>query len=261
MPQKFILFLFLNLVFFEVIKTDINIDIDIDIIEKYGKKKINSKKVILITSGFNVGEEIYISITTYDYCLRHELDYSFYEDINDSNKDSLKALSTVYYSSSSSVNSKKTYNFVIEKDDSDGNYLYMIHNCYPPVTIENTEKNQTKSILITVIAIFVSFIVFIIILIIIIVCCCRRCRRTNPYGVVGYHGASLGVSPFAVPPPFIPAVQAVPQPIINVQPIGQNYPPNQNYNANVQYNQINQAQGSEVRMNQPMGQQKYEKLK
>ena len=72
-----------------------------------------------------------------------------------------------------------------------------------------------------------------------------------------------GVSPYAVPPGVVQAVQPIVQPVMNVQPYVPSYPQNQNinYNGNVQYEQINQVQSGEERINQPINQQKYEKPK
>ena len=48
MSIKFILILFLNYIFFELIKTELSIPI----IEKYFKTELNSREVILITREF-----------------------------------------------------------------------------------------------------------------------------------------------------------------------------------------------------------------
>ena len=262
MSQKMIFILLFNISFFKFIKTDGNIDtdIDIDIIGKYGKKEINSQKAILTTSRFKEGEEIYISIKT-DYCSNEILNYDFYEYISDSNKESLHALRSVNSKSTSTskTKSKKTYNFVIEKNAGYGNYLYIIHHCDTPVTIENTEKDPTNTMLIMAILIIVLAFVFFIVFVLVFVCICRRRRRASAYGKVAYQGPSFGASPYVVSPKIIP----VGQPVVNVQLNGKNFPPNQDYYGKVQYNQINQGQISDNsnRIIHPLNKQEYEKPK
>jgi len=262
MSLNLIFIIFLNISFFIIIKTNNNIDI----IEKYSKKEINSRKAILITSGFSFGNEIYISIITHGSCI-DGLYYKFYEDIYSSNEGSLYGSNTVYSKSVTTEtimgNTKKTYNYMIEKDNSNGNYLYFEHDCALPVTIENTEDDVTDSFLLIIILVIVGFVIFVVIIIISAICICRRCRRTN-YGAVVYPNSfGYGVSPYVVPPGVVQAVQPIVQPVMNVQPYVPSYPQNQNinYNGNVQYEQINQVQSGEERINQPINQQKYEKPK
>jgi hypothetical protein len=120
----------------------------------------------------------------------------------------------------------------------------------PPVTVENTEDDATKTLIIIVVVVGV---VVLAVIIIIIVCCCRRCRRTAAYGTVVYPvNAGYGISPYAVgvqPVTPVAVVQPVMQPVVNV--------PQPYYNANAQYNEISPAPiSSDVRIEQN---QKFEK--
>ena len=93
MSLTLIFFLFLTLLFIEVILSDTDIDYNmgIDIINKYEKRVIYSNEVILITKGFKEKEPIFISITS-AHCDKAQLDSSFYEYINNFNRNSLQTL-------------------------------------------------------------------------------------------------------------------------------------------------------------------------
>ena len=235
-----------------------------DVIPKYGEKKTSGLRyAVLDTSGFEVGDEIYISVTAYYRCNNYyDLYYRFYETIE--GKSSLSYSDSVYYSSISyteSFNSyEETINYKIKKQKSNDNFLYMESKCSPPLYFENTESDTTKVILI--VSIVVSIVVLAII-ITVVVCMCRRCKRNAAYGAVAYNQPiGYSVSPYAAQPvvgvnvvqPMHPVqpMQAV-QPVMNAQPYT-NYAPNQNYNQNVnnqdvQYSSITPGQASDNRMN------------
>jgi hypothetical protein len=217
-----------------------------EIIPKYGKKKTNNNYIYLDVSGFDDGEKIYISITadtTTYYYRNSRLEYKFCTDIG-----GCSATKYVDPSSSSSTSTfgyeETTYNYKIKKDNSNAKYLYMTYNFYPPVTVENTENDATKTLIIVVVVVSV---VVLAVIIVIIVCCCRRCRRTAAYGTVPYPVApGYGVSPYAYgaqPVAPVAVVQPVMQPAVNA--------PQPYYDANAQYNAISPAPiTSDVRVNQ-----------
>ena len=252
MPMKNILIIFFSLFFLEEISSH-------EIIEKYGKKTTNEDQIFLDISGFNKGDNIYISISTKSYAFNSYLYYNFYEEID--NIDSFSASLSVYQSSSSTVSTydtyKETYNYKITKNDANSKYLYMTYYFDPPVTIENTEKDGSAGLLIIIIAVVGSFI-FIAVFITILICCCRRCRKTS-YIAAYPNSVGYGISS-NVGQPVIPVVQPDMQSVVNVQPYGTGQPPNQNYNyapdgANNQ--DLISAHGIDYRIDK---QQNYEKL-
>ena len=235
----------------------------IDVIPKYGKKTTYDSSIFLDVSGFEKDEKIYISITTdnyyHYYSSSFNLRYNFYETIN--GVQYFSAISSVSYSSSSSVNYRETYNYKIKKTDANSNYLYLQYNDFPlPVTIENTENDATTTLIIVIVIVLV---VIIAIIIAIIVCYCRRCRRAAVVTPVVYpSNYGYGISPYGVQQ-VVPVVQPVMQPVVqqvaSVQPYGTSYPQqNPNYNnynnytsaPNIQYGQIPQNQTeSDYRIN------------
>lgn len=216
-----------------------------EIIPKYGKKRTNNNYIYLDVSGFDDGEKIYISITvdTTLYYRSSMLSCGFCTDI-----DGCFTTKYVEPSSSSSTSTfgveETTYNYKIKKDNSKAKYLYMTYNFDPPVTVENTENDATKTLIIVTVVVGV---VVLAVIIVIIVCCCRRCRRTAAYGTVPYPVApGYGFSPYAYgaqPVAPVAVVQPVMQPAVNA--------PQPYYNANAQYNAISPAPiTSDVRVDQ-----------
>ena len=241
----------------------INAVLSYEIIPKYGAKKVYDHSVVLETKDFDVGDNIYISVTTYDYCFNTYLYYQFYQSIND--KLVLVYSDSVYQTSSSTVSGfsyEEEYTYKIKKPSSNGNYLYLESNCYPPLYFENTEKDG--SIVVLVVSIVVSVVV-VVVFIIIICCCCKNCRR-GTVAAVPVSGV-YGVSPYSVQPNYMMV-----QPVPNIQPYDPNYIQNQNYsqnynqnytsninnnNQNVQYNSGAAAQpASDFRMNQAINYEK-----
>lgn len=164
---------------------------------------------------------------------------------------------------SNAGNSKITYNYVIKKYNSKGNYLYLVYDCFLPVVVENTELGENNSFLIGIILIIVVFIVLILVLLIISMCYCKRNQKSKTFGTVIFPNSfGYSVSPYDLSPGVIPPVQVDVQQVMNGQRNEPNYPQNKNNNenSNVQYEQINQAQ-SEQRVNQSIIHQKYEKNK
>lgn len=237
--------------------------ISIDVIPKYGKKTTYDSSIFLDVSGFNKDEKIYISITTDNYYYNnhyygssYSLRYAFYERNTGGN---FIATSSVSYSSSSSVNSRDTYNYRIKKTSDNAKYLYLQYDGFHlPVTIENTENDATTTLIIVVVIVSV---IFVAVIIVIIVCCCRRRRAAAMTPVVYPSTSAYGLSPYGVQP-VVPVMQPVVQPVVqqvaSVQPYGTGYPQqNPNYNnynykpdPNVQYGQIPQNQPeSDYRIN------------
>ena len=230
-----------------------------EVIPKYGEKKTYNYYIFLDVSGFNKDEKIYISITTEGYYWGSGyIHYNFYEKIDGISSFSIS--NSVYYSSSSSVTTfgktEETYNYRIKKSNANANYLYLKFNDFHlPVTIENTEKDSTTTIII--IAVICS-VVFLGIFIAIIVCLCRRCRNNATIATTVYPSASgYAISPYVMQPGIQPGIQ----PVVSVQPYGTNYPtPNPNYNPNIQYGNIPQNQPeSEYRIDNNNNNLKYEK--
>ena len=220
MSNKFIIFF--TLISLSIINLTSS---SVEIIPKYGKKTTYNTYIYLDVSGFDIGDKIYISITTTSYA-NSRLDYAFCQNTGASCSSS--TLRSVFESSSSTTDAyyyEETFNYKIKKDTS-ANYLYMTYNFPPPVTIENTEDDVSIAIIIIAV---VCTVVFLAIIIVIIICCWRRCHRARTYGTVPYPiTTGYGVSPYAVQP--------VVQPVVTVQPY---------------YNQVAPAPVvSDVRMNQ-----------
>ena len=236
--------------------------VSIDVIKKYGSKKINVQSVYLEVSGFGVDEIIYITLTVYNSgCSNSNLQYKFYKDTSSSNPES-DSLDSVYTSSTTygsiSGDFKEKYFYQIKKSSKEYNYLFMKSNCPTPLKFENTKEDgdETKTIIIAV----VCTVFGLVIIITIIICCCRRCRRARVYGTVPYPVAPVyGISPYAAQPVMGVGMM---QPVANVQPYGlnPNYIPNQNIqqhysqtynNQSVKYNLVNPPQpASDLRLNQ-----------
>ena len=215
-----------------------------EIIEKYGKKETNNKYIFLHTSDFDNGDKIYITISNHDGYDTSTINYKFFENIDNINVNNIETLSTVRHSSKSYEDTTYGYtieifDYIIKKEDKNGNYLYLKFDFNPPVTVENTKGSNTTTIIIVAVVIGVVVIaVFIIIMIIY----CRRCKNNQAYEN-GINPANIGyqVSPYASQP-----VGVAMQPVANVQP----YEQNQNYNVN-QNEQVNQGlRESEFRANQ-----------
>ena len=176
----------------------------------------------------------------------------------------------VSFTSSTTKNGKKEYNYEITKPSGGYDDLYLKSNC-GPVTFENTgdDDDDGDSTVAIILAVVFSAIALAII-IAIIVYCCRRCKRAVA-SRVHYPVAPVtpvyGVAPYTAQPDVGVGMA---QPVMNVQPYGvnANYAPspipnvNQNYiqatnNQYVQYNSATPFQpGSDVRINQDL---KYEK--
>lgn len=227
-----------------------------EVIPKYGSIETYDKKVFLDTSGFNVGDKIYISITSYsEYNFDTFLRVGFYESIDDKDINSFRGDEEISYSTYSSKSTytsyEETYNYKIEKNKENGNYLYMEYYLHTPVKIENTENDSSEIIIILSV---IFSVIFITVIIVIIICCCRRCRRTAAYPV----GTSLYPSSLAYGvSPYVPQPGIVMQPVVNVQPYDNGYVPDPNYaypqspqyNQNVKYDQSGViGEGSESRM-------------
>ena len=191
-----------------------------------------SSSFLLTTSGFSVGEDIYIKIVAKNggYCI-NGLDYAFFES-KIGNYYAEHSI-TSHSRSSTTVNgfTEETFYYTIEKTKSRGNYLYMELHCTGEILIENTKEDESLSSTIGTIVAIVCSIIALIIIIIIIICCCRTCRRNRAaIGGVGYvTPIGYGVSPYSIPPvvgvrPIQPMVAVQPmQPVVNIQPYGQNY--------------------------------------
>ena len=134
----------------------------------------------------------------------------------------------------------------MEKYTSSENYLYMIHYCDPPITIENFDNSVDYTILIIFI---VSACIFGIILIIVIVCCCKRCKNKSDNGVLVIQGQKFSVTPVTPYDEFPPNCPVA-------QPHERNFPSKPNYYSNNQYNQVNPEKDSDIRSEQTMKQTK-----
>ena len=251
MLTKLEFILFLNLLLIKGI-------ISYQIIEKYDSEKTSNNYIVLKTSEFDIGDYIYISVTTNYACYDTYLYYDFYASINE--KETLTYSDSVDYSSVTRISSynsfKETYSYKLKKQNSYENYLYLESNCRAPLVFENTENSGETVI---IIAIVISIIGFAII-IAIIVCCCKKCKRYRVYGTVPAPITPVyQVSPYVIQP-GVGGVMI--QPVVNVQPYGVNYIQTPNYAQNinnqyVQYNSTNPVQTtSDYRMDQEI---KYEK--
>ena len=233
--------------------------ISIDILSKYGSKKINDNRIFLDVTDFGVNEKIYVTLTVYQSCSFSYLNYKFYKDTDEYLLD-FSSLSTTYSSSTTYITTpgsyKEKYYYQITKSSNEYNYLLMESYCYPPLNFENTKNgNSSTKIIIAV----VCSVVGLAIIITIIAFCIRRIRRAKMYGAVPHPVAPpIGVNPYPAQPVIGPGMM---QPVVNVQPYGFN--PNYIYNPNVapNYNQtVNDPnvqsttaapipQGSEIRIN------------
>ena len=226
-------------------------------LSKYGSLTTkSSSSILLTTSDFSVGDDIYIKIVAKNggYCI-NGLEYGFFESAIGSYYADHSITSSTRSSTTVNGYTEETFYYTIEKTTSRGNYLYIEHHCTGEIQIENTEEDESSTVIGTIIAIVCS-IIAVIIIIIVIICCCRTCRRNAAtMGGVGYVAPmGYGVSPYSISPvvgvqPMHPMAAIPPmQPVVNVQPYGQNYEgaPNPNYVQNplsTPYSSL-QAQGS-----------------
>ena len=84
-----------------------------EIMGKYNSKYSSDGDVFLDVSDFASGEKIYILVTTNSVCSNTNLEYKFYESFTQ--HFDTDALEHVSYSSSTTKNGKKEYNYEITK--------------------------------------------------------------------------------------------------------------------------------------------------
>ena len=215
----------------------------LEIIEKYGKMETNNKYIFLDVSDFDTGDKIYLTISNHDGYDTSDLNYKFFEKIDNVNINSIEALSSIRYNSKSYEDTNNGYtieifDYKIKKEHKNENYLYLKFDFNPPVTVENTKANTSTTIIIICVVIGV---VVIIVFIIIMIFYCRKCKNNHAYENEVYPGSTgYKVSPYGSQP-----VGAQIQPVVNVQPYGQNQ--NYNTNPNEEFNQG--IRESELRVN------------
>ena len=223
MAKDFLLLLILNLLLISNVTPYTH-----EVFDKYSSKKTKNKYIVLDSSGFDVDETIYISLTTRISCKSPDLYYQFYKTIED--KQFLSYKNSVSYSSKSESSVDYTYNYKITKQNSDNNYLYLESKCIAPLVFENTKHDTSK---VNLIVSIVCSIIVVAIIIITIVCICKRRKAALAATVTPVPVTpTYGVSPY----PAQPVISVSPQPVVTVQPYGNNYIQGQNYN-NPTYNQ------------------------
>ena len=141
-----------------------------EILNKYGSIKTKYSSMILNTSEFERGEDIFIKLESDSNCDEF-IRYQFYDNINEiyNQTSDLKFSLRAQSRSVTHILGKKTHLSLfytinknrIELDNSEGNILYFEFRCEGDVVIKNTKTNTT---IVFVIIAFIIVILFIVIM-------------------------------------------------------------------------------------------------
>ena len=168
-----------------------------EILNKFGSIKTKYSSMILNTSEFERGDDIYITLESELNCDNY-IRYQFYDDINEiyNQTSDLKFNLRAESSSVTNILGKKThlsFYYTINKnreslDNSNGNILYFEFKCEGEVEIKNSKTNPSIYFLIIGILIVIIFFIFFCFMCIkgclyYIICFSFFCKRRTNYNM------------------------------------------------------------------------------
>ena len=189
-------FIYITLLFHILLIKEIN-SYEEEILNKFGSIKTKYSSMILNTSEFERGDDIYITFESELNCDNY-IWYQFYDDINEiyNQTSDLKFNLRAESSSVTNILGKKThlsFYYTINKnreslDNSNGNILYFEFKCEGEVEIKNSKTNPSIYFLIIGILIVILFFIFFCFLCIkgclyYIICFSFFCKRRTNYNM------------------------------------------------------------------------------
>ena len=168
------------------------------VLEKYGQKlKANEACLIFDTSGFKIGEEIYIKITGFFFEQYPYIEYYFYDNEDTQQNGQCNSVSVELFKEYFNKIEKvlddygnllyEIRYFIIDKKKkylgtSNGNYLKIFPHMHGAYDIENTKINQGYA---RILGIVIAVVVIVGVIIVIIIYCIYRRKRMAQFNQGG----------------------------------------------------------------------------